>query len=387
LASFDTIIVGLGTVGAATVMTLAQRGVSVLGLDAHRPPHTMGSHHGESRSIRRAYLEGTAYVPMVQRAWHLWRRLERDAGVRLLTETGNLTLAPEDAPALKGFLASARRYDIPHAVLSAAEVHRRWPSLAPAATLVGGLEFEAGLIAPERALAAMLAAAARGGAVLQFDERVATWEVAPGGVRVRSSRGVYEGGRLLISAGAGTQPLLGSLASWLRPKRVPVHWVAAPDDQGFALGRLPVNFWQLPLPEDSGGEPYHEIYAIPVTRPGGRVKVAAHNRLMDCDPLRVDRSVGGQETADIRRFLKDHIPSLANGDIRSEVCLYTLTPDGDFVLGPLAEIPQVFTAALAGHGFKFAPVLGNIMADLLQGRPPAYDLTRFAPLRFAQATT
>jgi sarcosine oxidase len=384
MTAYDTIIVGLGTVGAATAMTLARRGRSVLGLDAHRPPHTLGSHHGESRSIRRAYLEGTAYVPMVQRAWHLWRRLEQDAGVSLLATTGNLTLAPEDAPALKGFLASARRYDIPHALLSAAEVQRRWPQLKPAANMLAGLEIEAGVIAPEKALEVMLTEAARGGAVLQFDERVAAWDTTPGGVRVRSHRGVYQGGRLLLSAGAGTQPLLGGLGSWLMPKRVPVHWVAAPDDQAFALGRLPVNFWQLPLPAEGSGGPYHEIYALPLTRHGGRVKVAAHNRLMDCDPLNVDRSVGAQETAVIRGFLKHHIPSLAGGEIRSEVCLYTLTPDGDFVLGPLAGCPHVFTTALAGHGFKFAPVLGEIMADLLEGRKPAFDLARFKAARFGR---
>lgn len=380
---FDAIIAGLGTVGAATAVTLARRGRAVLGLDAHRPPHRHGSHHGESRSIRRAYLEGTAYVPMVQAAWHLWRRLEKDTATRLLTPTGNLTIAPQDAPALEGFLTSARRYDIPHALLTAAEVRRRWPPLQPPSHMLAGLEVEAGVIVPEKALEVMLVQADKAGAVLRFHEPVENWEATAGRVTVRTRQGKYEAGQLLLAMGAGTQPLLGELGSWLMPKRVPVHWVLPPEEGAFALGRLPVSFWQLPLPGAPHGDHYHELYALPVSVPGGSVKVAAHNRLADCDPLQVDRTVAAHETAIIRGFLEAHIPALAGARTHGDVCLYTLTPDGDFVLGPLAGHPHVFTAALAGHGFKFAPVLGEIMADLLDGRDPAFDLSRFLPSRFA----
>ncbi|MCB2169606.1 MAG: N-methyl-L-tryptophan oxidase [Deltaproteobacteria bacterium] len=380
MAIYDVIVVGLGTVGSATCMELSRRGISVLGLDACRPPHKMGSHHGESRSIRRAYLEGTVYVPMAQQAWELWRRLEGDTGTRLLTPTGNLTIGPGDAPAVQGFLASARRYDIAHAILTAADVLRRWPQLAMPDNFVAGLEMEAGVVAPEKALIAMLAEAEKSGAVMRFDDRVTGWRDEGNHIRVKSSHGTYEAGRLLLSAGAGTKPLLGPLGKWLAPKRVAVHWVAPSSAQSFDLGSWPVNFWQLPMKGKSGV--YHELYALPVTRSNGRVKVAAHNHLEDCDPLRVERTVAPEEVAGIRRFMATYIPSLAIGDIHSDVCLYTMTPDGDFIIGALPGHANVFTTALAGHGFKFAPVLGGIMADMLEDKEPAFDVTRFSPDRF-----
>ncbi|MEN8781975.1 MAG: FAD-dependent oxidoreductase, partial [Desulfobacterales bacterium] len=170
--AYDVIIAGLGTVGSATAMELARRGHSVIGLDAFRPPHNRGSHHGQSRSIRRAYLEGTGYVPMALRAWELWRRLERDTGITLLVSTGNLTIGLPDGPAVKGFLASARAGNIPHQALTAAEVRKRWPQLAPSDALAAGLEVEAGLLFPELSITMLLNEAERAGAVLRFGERV-----------------------------------------------------------------------------------------------------------------------------------------------------------------------------------------------------------------------
>ena len=382
MPGWDVIVVGLGTVGAATCMTLARRGVAVLGLDAFRPPHEKGSHHGESRSIRRAYLEGTTYVPMARRAWELWRRLEKDTGVRLLTPTGNLTIGPEAAPAVQGFLASARRYDIPHALLSASEVRRRWPVLALPDDFVAGLEKEAGIVFPEKALAVMLSEAEKAGAELHFGEAVEAWSDGQDDVRVRAARGSYSAGRLLLAAGAGNHSLLGRYRKWIRPQRVPVHWLAPDVSKHFALGHLPVNFWQLPMENTGTGDDFLEMYALPIVRPGGRVKVASHNRLQDCDPLLVERRVEPQEVADVRRFVAAHLPPLAAGDCCSSVCLYTMTPDGDFILGPLPDTPNVMMAALAGHGFKFAPVLGAILADMLEGRSSEFDMAPFSLRRF-----
>jgi glycine/D-amino acid oxidase-like deaminating enzyme len=168
----------------------------------------------------------------------------------------------------------------------------------------------------------------------------------------------------------------------LAPKRVPVHWLAPPAPRDFELGVLPVTFWQLPATR-AGSKSYHEFYALPVTRAGGWIKVAKHNHLANCDPLTMDREVRPDEVAEIQPFLENCIPSLAPAARRSEVCLYNLTLDGDFILGPLPGHTQVMTAALAGHGFKFAPVLGEIMADLLVGRPPAFDLAPFGAGRFS----
>lgn len=380
--TYDVIVVGLGTAGSATCMELARRGTSVIGLDAFRPPHDRGSHHGQSRSIRRAYLEGTSYVPMALHAWELWQKLERDTGARLMVATGNLTIGPPEGAAVAGFLASARAYDIPHEDLTAADVRKRWPQLNPPDTFSAGLEVEAGVIFPELGIATLLAEAERAGAMLQFNERVANWSAHDDRVQVCTSRGVYEAGRLLIAAGARTKKLIGHLGAPLSPKRVPVHWVAPPEERDFKLGTFPVNFWQLPFSQIMGAPEYREFYALPITSSGGRVKVAPHNNLTDCDPAQMLREVSAEEVEDIRAFMGEYLPGLAKRDIRSEVCLYTLTPDGEFFLGALPGHANVFTAALAGHGFKFAPVLGEVLADMLEGRAPAFEVAMFSPSRF-----
>ncbi len=193
---YDFIIIGLGTAGSATCMELARRGHSVLGLDTLHPPHNLGSHHGESRSIRRAYLEGTSYVPMALNSWESWRRLERDAKTTLLVTTGNLTIGPSDCPAVEGFLKSAKRYSIPHRELTANDVAQKWPQLSLPANFIAGLEVEAGLLSPELCISVLLSEAEKAGAVLKFNERADSWSDDGDRVTVYTTRGRYDAGRL-----------------------------------------------------------------------------------------------------------------------------------------------------------------------------------------------
>ncbi len=359
-------------------MALAARGVPVLGLDVASPPHQLGSHHGESRSIRRAYLEGSAYVPMAQRAWDLWRKLERDTGTRLLLRTPNLTIGPVDGPALAGFLASARAYDIPHELLTTAEVRRRWPNLSPPDTLAAGLEIEAGILYPEAAITAILTQAHKFGAVLKCNEGVAHWTEKNGCVRVVTSQGTYEAGRMLLAAGARNIYLLDRIGIPLAPKRVPVYWIAPPSRQDFSLGEFPVNFWQVPMPGSTNTSRCLEFYALPVTGISGRVKAAPHNNLDDWDPDSPYEAVSALEKKEMRLLLRSYIPCLAHADMDTGSCLYTSTPDGEFMLGMLPQHDRVALAALAGHGFKFAPVLGEILADVLMDKQPGFDIDIFS---------
>jgi sarcosine oxidase len=379
---YDFIIVGLGTVGSATCMELARRGHSVLGLDTLHPPHNLGSHHGESRSIRRAYLEGTSYVPMALKSWESWQKLERDAKTTLLATTGNLTIGPPDCPAVAGFLKSAKYYGITHQELTAADVSKKWPQLSLPANFVAGLEVEAGLLFPELCISILLSEAEKTGAALKFNERADSWKDDGDRVTVYTPRGRYEAGRLLLAAGARNKKLVGHIGTWLLPKRVPVHWIDPPDSMSFKLGVLPVNFWQLPSRDVTGKFQYREFYSIPITHHAGRVKVAAHNCLKDCDPDDLKMKVSTKEARSVKNFMNNHLPSLENCAFYANICFYTLTPDGDFSLGPLPGYDNVFLAALAGHGFKFAPVLGEILADMLEGSMPAYDVAMFSPGRF-----
>ena len=384
-ASCDAVVVGLGTVGSAAAMTLATRGANVVGIDAFNPPHDRGSHHGASRSIRRAYLEGTAYVPMALRAWDLWRKLEVDTGSELLVPTPNLTIGSPEAPAVAGFFASAKAYGIPFEALTAADVRRRWPVLNPADHFAGGLEVEAGILFPERCIAVMLAEAQRAGAELHFGERVTAWAETAGKVTVTTETDRYEAETLLLAAGARNKALLGGAGRMLLPKRVPVHWMTPPDAGTYALGRYPVNFWQVPktgVGDDSG---FYEFYALPAVGETARVKTAVHNNLADCNPDATSGQVSDQEQKAMRGLLQRYLPPLAGCPMESHLCFYTLTPDGDFILGPLPAHDRVYTAALAGHGFKFAPVLGEILADMLQGKETTVDTKMFSPARFGQS--
>jgi len=383
MPAYDFIIVGLGTAGSATCMTLARRGYRVLGLDKFRPPHQKGSHHGATRSVRRAYLEGTAYVPMAQRAWELWRWLEKESGRTLLVKTPNLTLGPPDCPAVSGFLASARVYDIPHEQLTAAEVRAHWPQLAPPDNFIAGLEKEAGIVFPELSIAALLEAAAKAGANLVWDAGVERWNEETGSVRVHTGRKNYAAGRLLIAAGAWTGELLGLPQTVLTPRRVPVHWIDVPPDGNFHLGQFPVNFWQVPRETNGGGlSGYREFYTLPVTGTETRLKAAFHNGLADCDPAALDHAVSLEETEEVSKMLAGYLPGLENFSMTSHVCLYTMTSDGHFYLGRKSGSQHIFGAALAGHGFKFAPVLGEILADLMMDDSPEFDVELFSPQRF-----
>ena len=171
----------------------------------------------------------------------------------------------------------------------------------------------------------------------------------------------------------------------MSPKRVPVVWIDPPQAPDFYLGKFPVNFWQLPLSEGAREQDFLEIYALPSTVPGGRVKVAVHNRLADGEPDSMVGKILPGEMATIRQFLGDFIPSLKYGGAATDLCFYTMTPDRDFILGPLPGHSHVLTVALAGHGFKFAPVLGEILADLALDTAPPFDVSMFDIGRFANS--
>jgi sarcosine oxidase len=335
--------------------------------------------------VRRAYLEDTAYVPMALKSWELWRKLERDSGQNLLVETGNLTIGLPDSPAVKGFIASAQKYDIPHAVFNASEVRKKWPQLAPPDTFVAGLEKAAGIVFPELSIKTFLAEAEKAGADLAFDEPVRRWAEDPGHVHVYTARSVYEAGRVLISAGAWTNGLLDLPGSPLKPKRVPVHWIEVPQDPSLHLGHFPVAFWQVPDRERlEAPKDYTEFYILPVIGPSPQMKIAFHNKLADCDPMTLDRTVFPNEADGIKDMLERFLPGLLPCPMTSDICMYTLTPDGHFYLGKRPGSENVYAVALAGHGFKFAPVLGEILADLLADIPPEVDTRMFSPDRFGR---
>ncbi len=370
-------VVGLGAAGSAALQSLATRGTSCIGLDRWSPPHAHGSTHGRSRIIRQSYYESPAYVPLVQRAWSLWEQLERDSGRTLLHPTGGLMLGPGDGDLVTGARTSAIRHGLAHEMLTAAELRRRFPQFAVDDSMVGLWEQQAGVLDPEACVDAALDRAARHGATVQTDTTVAGWQSTDQGITVVTSAGTIACEQLILAAGAWLPTLLPGLPLTVERQ---VMWWFDPLRAEARLGAAdcPVFMWEW--------EAGRIFYGLPDQ--GAGVKVARHHEGDLVNPDEVDRQASLVELTTIRRLLERYLPD-ANGALReSAVCLYTNTPDHHFILGPHPGDPRVLLASpCSGHGFKFASVIGEILADLaLTGGSP-FDLRPFAPTRFTASGT
>lgn len=374
----DVIIAGLGAMGSAAAHHLARRGLRVLGLDAFARGHDRGSSTGLSRVIRLAYFEHTDYVPLLRRAWELWRELERDSGERsLLRETGALHIGREDGPMLSGALASVRAHQLDHERLDAADICDRYPGLQIQPPLAGLLEQTAGFLAPERCIDAHLRLAGRAGAELRFGEPVLSWQQIGESVAVTTPRATYPAARLVLTAGAWMSRLLGDLFA-LRVERIPTFWFEpGGDPAALGLDRLPV--WLIEDADD--GE---MIYGFPYLAEQG-LKAARHHSGVVCDPDTVDRSPRAADEDSVRAGLRRYLPAAADAPLRAtRVCLYTTTADGQFAIGRYPEAPSVaFASACSGHGFKFAPVIGEILADLATEGATHHPIQFVDPVRLA----
>jgi sarcosine oxidase len=375
----DVVVAGLGAMGSAAAYHLARRGASVLGFDRFAPPHALGSSTGRSRIIREAYFEDPLYVPLVRRAYELWAELERATGRTLFVRTGGLMLGPPDGVVVAGALRSAREHVLPHEILDAAEVHRRVPGMRVTSDMVGVWEPRAGFLVPEAAIAAHLALAAEHGAELHTDEPVLAWEPVGDGVLVTTARGRYRARRLVLAAGAWMAGLLGSCAPPLAVERVVQHWFrpARPTDL-YAPSRFPVFIGEY--------APGLAWYGFPDV--GDGVKAALHHQGTAADADTVRRTVAPEEVAYVHALLRAFMPCADGPCVESTVCMYTNTPDEHFVIDTLAEHPHVIVAsACSGHGFKFSPAVGELLADLALGATVRFELGPFGLGRFGQAWT
>lgn len=374
---FDVIVLGLGAMGSAAAYHLASRGVRTLGIEQFTSPHDRGSSHGGSRMIRQAYFESPDYIPLVLRSYDLWRKLEADAGTRLLHITGGLTLGASGGDMVSRTVAAARQHSIPFEVLEGAEVRRRFPAITPLHGDAGVLEPHAGYLIPEEGVRAHLKLAENAGAALHCEEKVLAWQASENGVEVRTSRESYTAAHLVMTVGPWANEELARFFP-LRVTRQVMAWMAprgviAP----FAPERFPVF-----LMEDADGVPGYGFPAI--DGPSGGMKVAVHGSDEVCTPETVDRAIRDEDVAKIRRKLGPRIPALEQGLLlRAQTCLYTMTPDETFVIGAHPRIPNCTVACgFSGHGFKFAPVVGEVLADLATTGGTAHPIGIFDPQRF-----
>ncbi len=365
----DVIILGLGAMGSAAACHLARRGQRVLGLDRFTPPHTLGSSHGQTRIIREAYFEHPLYVPLIQRAYELWRELDRAKGRTLFRQTGGLLLGRPDSEIVTGALRSARQHRLKHEVLSRFRIVSRYPGFRPDGDMVAVWEPRAGFLFPEACIETHLELARQHGAELRFDEPALRWEPDGSGVRVVTDRGTYSAGQLLVTAGAWAKGLLPGLSLPLTVERQVLFWFAPVDLPAlFWPDRCPIYIWE-PAPGT-------HFYGFPDAGTG--VKVALHHQGETATPDAVRREVGPEEVTKMRGLLDRYMP-LANGPLRdTAVCLYTNTPDHHFLIDCHPAHPQVLIASpCSGHGFKFSSVLGEVLADLLITGKTKFDLSLF----------
>ena len=351
----DVIVAGLGAHGSSAAYHLASRGASVLGFDRFARGHTLGSSGGRSRIIRLSYYEHPDYVPLLRRAWTLWRELERVSGDHLLTETGGLYAGPPEGELVGGALESALQHELEHEVLDAAALRERYPLFEWPDGWKGVYERQAGWLAPERSIETHLRLAEKNDATLRFEEPVARWSSNADGVRVTTANGTYEAKHLVIAAGSWIPQLAPELAPELSVERNVLFWFEPTRDRD-AFARLPVYIVQ---------DTDRIFYGFPYVE-GQGIKVAGLHFGDRADPDTVDRSVSAADEERVRAWVRRRMPA-ANGERRdAKVCMYTNTPDAHFIVDRLADHPNVVVAsACSGHGFKFASVIGEVLADLV----------------------
>ncbi len=373
---YDTIVLGLGAIGSATVYHVARRGKRVLGLEQFEQGHELGSSHGDSRIIREQYFEHPLYVPLIQRAYDLWRDLEEESGCSLMTINGGLMIGPRDGMVVAGTLRSATEFNLPHELLDPAEVHRRFPAFELSDDLVAVVDPRAGYLDPLAATSAHLDGARAKGAELHFEEAVIAWAADGDGVRVRTTAGDYVAGHLLISAGAWTKGLVRDIDLPLMVERQVAFWLE-PDETrvSYESPEFPIYAHEF--------TPGILCYGFPRFPRGVKASIMHAGELAD-HPYEIRRIVNEDEIEPLRAALRPVLPALAEAPVReTSVCLFTNTPDHDFIVDFHPLYPQMLISSpCSGHGFKFASSLGEIHADLLENGRAKLDISAFRIDRF-----
>jgi len=366
---FDVVVLGAGGMGSATLFELARRGRRVLGLEQFDLVHKLGSSHGHTRVIRKAYYEHPNYVPLVLRAYERWYGLEQIAGRHLLTECGCLSLGLPGSEMMQGVQTAAREHRLPVEMLSAQDIRKRFPVFRFPEEYTGILEHEAGFLFVEDCVESHLKAAQKLGAKIHPLESVRAWQASGSGVEVVTDRDRYFAERLVITAGPWAGQLLAHWGKQLTVMRQTMQWYGTADDRRFRRDRFPIYLAEVP----DG-----VFYGLPVIDANGH-KIARHYGAPELsDPAAIDRKVTPEDERSIRGFLNRHLPAVNGPRRRAEVCIYTLTPDRHFILDLHPEQPQVAIAAgFSGHGFKFSSVVGEIMADLVEKGKTALPIDMF----------
>ena len=353
---FDCIVIGVGGMGSSTLYNLAKRGRRVLGLEQFDIPHAEGSSHGVNRIIRLAYYEHPSYVPLLRRAYELWSEIESVTGEQLLYKTGSIDTAPSGHEVFEGSLESCLLHDIPHRVLNHAQINEEFPGYQLPPGHMGLLQRDGGFVLSERSIVAYANAAMSTGAEIHAREVVSGWEPDQGGVRVFTDRGEYTAERLVITAGAWTSGMVPILDDLAVPERQVLAWLQPIDGSLYTPEVFPVFNAYF----DEGRYYGFPVYGIP------GFKVGRYHHLEEViDPDFAIKTVNSEDEAVLRSAVERYFPKANGTTMTLKTCMFTNTPDEHFIVDLLPANSQVAVAAgFSGHGFKFASVIGEILADL-----------------------
>lgn len=384
---YDAIVLGLGAMGSATAYQLAKRGADVLGIDRYMPPHAYGSSHGGTRITRLAIGEGEHYTPLAMRAHELWREIENETGANLLTTNGGLVISSDNKLSkthvdsfFQNTIGAAKRFGIPHELLDASEIRRRYPQFAIGNEEYGYFEQSAGFVRPERCVHAQLELAKKHGAVLHTGETVVGFETSSSSVHVTTDKGRYEADKLIIAAGAWAPALLGpSFAHLFKVHRQIQLWFEPKDGCGaFRPDRFPVFIWELAKIRQG-------IYGFPaIDGATGGIKVATESFESTCTPCDEMREVSPEEIAAMYdSYIAPNFPGIGPVCVKAAACFYTVTPDFGFIIDHHPDSERVMVASpCSGHGFKHSAAIGEALAEWALERDGRHDLSPFKMTRF-----
>ncbi len=368
------IVIGLGAHGSSAIYQLVRRGVNVVGIDQFRPPHSMGSSHGPSRILRMAYKEGPDYIPLLRRSFDLWHELNDLYDEPSFEVTGGLFMGQPTGQAMTGMQASSRAQDVEIQLMTPVEVRAKYPSFHIPDEWEAIFDPKSGVIFPEVAVAAHLSLAEKAGAALHFDEQVTGWSATSSGVTVTTSKGEYEADSVILTAGVWMPGMLGDLELPFEIERVSL-WMLEPkaNRDFFRAGSFPNASFEI-------GEKY-PLYMQADYGTGVKLALDHHGTLTT--PETVNRETNQEDHDKIFEHIRRFVPDLDGEVLDSAVCMYTNTPDLNFVVDKHpAHENVIIGSACSGHGFKFAPVMGEILVDLAVEGASQFDLSMFSATRF-----
>lgn len=377
--SYDVIVLGVGSMGSATCYYLARQGYSVLGLDQFDIPHELGSHGGQSRLIRKAYAEHPDYVPLLERAYDNWKTLESETGVPVYVKTGLLYLGQASSLFLQGVLTSSEKYSIPVKAVDKTALTQKYPQFRTPADFICLEEPDAGFVTPERSILLFAEQALRHGAVIRTREKVVEWKRENGLINVKTDKGRFTAKKLVITAGPWAGSLIPGYAARLTVTRQVLAWVKPKKWEPFTLGNCPC--WFI----DDGGYMVYGFPILPVQKFGGPsgLKVAMHYPLGEVtNPDTINRTPTSDDEQCLTHALNQFFPDGYEQTLTMKTCMYTMSPDEHFIVDFLDGYDQdvVIAAGFSGHGFKFASVIGEILAEL------ATQGTTSLPIGFLRAS-